>query len=142
MGGSRNIDSHVMGRILDAVLEANGHSAESVIQGRANVNWGVYTQYRDILLASNDITWSGGEARRVPTITSEGLETLRGLRRQAARWGKENLRVEAIRKESAAKRRARRPTLGQDSHEDSASDSGRGTSKPTSAIKPDDDRHT
>lgn len=111
-----------MGRILEATLQANTRQSESAVQGAANVNWGVYTEYRDILLESRDIAWStrASDGRRVPSITKEGLETLAQCRRIAARWGKENVVIEEIRARAAEKRRAKRTTPGPDAREDSA----------------------
>lgn len=121
MGSPTNLDVFAMGRILEAILRANIRESESAIQGAANVNWGLYTEYRDVLLQSGDIAWStrASDGRRVPCITKEGLETLAQCRRIAARWGKENVVVEEIRARAAEKRRAKRATPSLDAREDS-----------------------
>lgn len=124
MGSERNLDKFVVGRILEAVLQGAGRSADSAIQGAANINPDTYREYKEVLLSTKDIDLSPrADGKLVPVLTPDGMETLRSCRRDFQRFGKENLVVEEIRRKHAELRRARKNrTETTDSAEDGASD--------------------
>lgn len=126
MGSPRGLDRNVIGRLLEAIHKYEGRAAPTVIHGAANLNPETYDMYCEILIATGDVTMTSRpeDGKIVPILTKDGYETLQGCRREAARFGKENLRVEEIRRAHAVKRKQRNagkknPTADTDPHEDS-----------------------